>query len=370
VTSATASINVVHVAPTTFGSDGLFGGGERYPLELARAIARVPGVSCRLVTFGPHAGEAEDRDGLRVRVLRPWTHLRHHPAHPFAPQLLAALGDADVVHVHHLHSTPSRMAALACATRRARIVVTDHGLGGRDWFGAPRHLFDRLLAVSRFSAAVLGMAPAKTRVVYGGADPNRFHPDAGSRAGVLFVGRLTPHKGIDRLIRALPDGATLTIAGTEGHDRAEPECGYPRLLRTLARERPVHFAGAVDDAALAELYRRARVVVMPSVHTTCYGAPVPVSELLGLTALEAMASGTPVVASRIGGLPEIVTDGETGHLVEPGDVDHLRTTLTELLADDAHARALGDNARAVATERFTWERCAQRCVASYREIVT
>jgi glycosyltransferase involved in cell wall biosynthesis len=89
-----------------------------------------------------------------------------------------------------------------------------------------------------------------------------------------------------------------------------------------------------------------------------------------LTALEAMASGTPVVASRIGGLPEIVTDGETGHLVEPGDVDHLRTTLTELLADDAHARALGDNARAVATERFTWERCAQRCVASYREIVT
>ena len=77
-----------------------------------------------------------------------------------------------------------------------------------------------------------------------------------------------------------------------------------------------------------------------------------------------------MIASRIGGLPEIVTDGATGHLVEPGDVDHLRTTLTELLADDARARVLGENARMVATERFTWERCAQRCVASYREIVT
>jgi glycosyltransferase involved in cell wall biosynthesis len=370
VTSATTSIKVVHVAPTTFGRDGLFGGGERYPLELARAIARVPDVSCRLVTFGPRAREVEERDGLRIRVLHPWTHLRHHPAHPFAPQLLTALGDADVVHVHHLHSTPSRMAALACATRRARVVVTDHGLYGRDWFGALHHLCERLLAVSRFSASVLGMASAKTRVVYGGADTSRFHPDARSRDGVLFVGRLTPHKGVDRLLRALPDGTTLTIAGTGGHDRAEPECGYPHLLRKLARGRGVRFTGAVDDVTLAELYRRARVVVIPSVHTTCYGATVTVSELLGLTALEAMASGTPVVASRLGGLPEIVTDSVTGHLVEPGDVDHLRTTLTALLADDAHARSLGENARAVATEHFTWDCCAQRCVASYREIIT
>jgi glycosyltransferase involved in cell wall biosynthesis len=369
VTRETASIEVVHVAPTAFGHHGLFGGGERYPLELARAIARVDGVSCRLVTFGPRAAEYED-DGLRVRVLEPRTHLRGHPAHPFAPSLLRALDGADVVHTHHLRSTPSRMAAIAALARRFRIVVTDHGLDGSDWFGLLPRMFDRLLAVSRYSAAVLDVPAPRTRVVYGGADPGRYHPDGGARAGVLFVGRLTPHKGVDRLIRALPRDETLTVVGTDGHDPEPPARSFVSDLRRLARGRRVCILGAVDDRRLAELYRRAAVVAMPSVHTTCYGATVRVSELLGLTALEAMASGTPVVASNLGGLPEIVTDGETGRLVEPGDVDQLHGCLTELLSDVDTARAMGERARAVTREHFTWDACARRCVDAYIELVT
>ncbi len=144
---------------------------------------------------------------------------------------------------------------------------------------------------------------------------------------MLVVGRLTPHKGIDRLITALPRDASLTIAGTGGHDPDPPECDYPSHLRRLARGRDVRFAGAVDDAALAGLYRRAAVVAVPSVEVTCYGRTIAVSELLGLTAIEAMASGTPVVASRLGGLAEVVVDGETGFLVEPGDTDELGARL-------------------------------------------
>jgi glycosyltransferase involved in cell wall biosynthesis len=187
---------------------------------------------------------------------------------------------------------------------------------------------------------------------------------------VLFVGRLTPHKGIDRLIEALPDGASLTIGGTGGHDPHPPESGYVDDLRDLARVRDVRFTGAIDDADLPGLYRRAAVLAMPSVNVTRYGKVHPVSELLGLTAIEAMACGTPVVASRIGGLAEVVVDGVTGYLVAPGDVTALRGRLAELLDDPSLARRMGEAGRERAVAQFTWEACAQRCVAAYRELVS
>src|SRR4051812_43404056 len=117
-------MRVIHVAPTTFGADGLFGGGERYPLELARALAR--DVECELVSFGRRPNCRLDASGLRLRTLRPLAFLHGHPAHPIAPGLLAALAGADVIHTHHMRSTPSRLAVLAARARRQHTVVTDH----------------------------------------------------------------------------------------------------------------------------------------------------------------------------------------------------------------------------------------------------
>ncbi|HEY8558689.1 MAG TPA: glycosyltransferase family 4 protein, partial [Actinomycetes bacterium] len=292
-------MRVIHVAPTVFGPDGLYGGGERYPLELARALAAE--VDCELVTFGPRPGRWREPAGLRVRVLRPLGRLRGHPAQPVTPLLPPALAGAQIVHAHQFRSVPSRLAAVTARARGAATAVTDHGLPGRTWGGLVHRLFDRYLTVSRFSAEVLGAPPARTEVIYGGADPRRFAPQpGGDRDGVLFVGRLTPHKGVDRLIRALPAGAGLRIAGSGGHDPRPPERDYPDLLRRLAEGRDVRFLGPASEEDLPGLYRRAAVLAMPSVDRTCYGRPVPVSELLGLTALEAMSSGTPVVASRIG----------------------------------------------------------------------
>ena len=108
---------------------------------------------------------------------------------------------------------------------------------------------------------------------------------------------------------------------------------------------------------------------MPSVEVTCYGRTIAVSELLGLTAIEAMASGTPVVASRIGGLAEVVVDGETGFLVEPGDTAELGGRLEELLADPERARRMGEAARRLVLERYTWDACARRCVDAYRQLL-
>ena len=251
------SIRVLHVAPTAFGDDGLFGGGERYPFELAHALAQVDGVQCEFVTFGS-VPRMQVVDGLQIRVIRARGHLHRHPGHPFAALPMTSIRLADVVHVHHLYSTSSRLAALLAAAVGTRTVATDHGLVARDRFGLVPRLFDAFLPVSKYAARVMRAPAERTTVVYGGADPYRFRPENEPRAGVLYVGRLTPHKGVDRVIAGLPDGASLTIAGTGGHDPMAPERDYERHLELLARGRNVRFLGAVwDQAVLNELYANA-----------------------------------------------------------------------------------------------------------------
>jgi glycosyltransferase involved in cell wall biosynthesis len=362
-------VRVIHIAPTPFGRAGLFGGGERYPLELARALAHH--VECELVTFGKRAHlEQTESGGLRIRTLPTLAWVGGHPAHPFAPGLVGVLARsrANVVHTHHMRSLPSRMAAVIGCMRRAHLAVTDHGLQGSSWAGLLPRLFDLFLTVSAYSARELRAPLARTHVIYGGADPERYAPDpAQSRHGVLFVGRLTPHKGVDRLLQALPSGAYLRIVGSAGHDPRPPERDYPDLLHRLARDKDVHFTGPLPDADLPLAYRSARVLVLPSVEVSCYGKHIAVSELLGLAVLEAMASGTPVVASRLGGVPEIVRDGETGFLVPPGDTAALHERLAQLLDDQSLRRRLGESARQDVLDRFTWDRVAERCLTAYSD---
>lgn len=326
-------------------------------------------VECELVTFGPRPSVTVEPGGLRIRVVRSLASWQGHPAHPLPPGLLGTLRHADVVHTHHMRSAPSRIAALTGRLRRQHLVVTDHGLTGSDWGGLLPRLFDRFLLVSEYSARELRVPRERTRVIYGGADPVRFHPEGETvRHGILFVGRLTPHKGLDRLLAALPDGRDLAIAGSIGHDPNPPEREYPALLHTLARGKQVRFLGPVADGDLPALYRRAAVFVLPSVHDTCYGRHVRVSELLGLVVLEAMASGTPVVASAVGGVAEIVEHGRTGFLVEPGNTAALRERLEELLRDRKLAARMGAAARESVLDRFTWQACAARCLAAYEEL--
>ena len=270
------------------------------------------------------------------------------------------------MHTHHMRSLPSRMAAVTSMFRSAGTVVTDHGLQGSSWAGLLPKLFDLFLTVSAYSAHELMAPPSRTRVIYGGADPQRYAPDpAQVRDAVLFVGRLTPHKGVDWLLEALPAGARARIVGSTGHDRGWPESDYPNLLKRLAANRDVRFLGTLSDDDLPGVYRSAEVLVLPSVERTCYGRVVRVTELLGLAVLEAMTSGTPVIASRTGGLPEVIRDGETGFLVPPGDVVALRERLEQVLGDQSLARRLGANARQDVLERFTWSKVAERCLDAY-----
>ena len=192
-------MRVIHVAPTAFGRQGLFGGGERYPLELARALAQH--VSCELVTFGPEAGR--HRDGaLTIRVVRPLGYLGGHPARAIAPALPRAIGPADIVHVHHIRAPTSVLAALTARARGIATVATDHGLGEGALGGLGRHLFDRILAVSRYSADQLRSPPD--------ADPDRVR---GCRSAPIPAGsRSTPCR---RPVRRAADAP-------QGHRRPHP----------------------------------------------------------------------------------------------------------------------------------------------------
>jgi alpha-maltose-1-phosphate synthase len=101
-------------------------------------------------------------------------------------------------------------------------------------------------------------------------------------------------------------------------------------------------------------------------HAACFACP-SVYEPFGLINLEAMACGTPVVASAVGGIPEVVVDGETGLLVPPGDPGILAAALGRLLADPARGARLGTAGRRRVEERFSWERIAERTIAVYED---
>ena len=212
------------------------------------------------------------------------------------------------------------------------------------------------LAVRDELAARETVAPAPVVVVPNGVDLDRFTPGgpAPDPHRILFAGRLVPQKGVDVLLRAFgavlrrhPD-ATLHLAG-DGQLRLYLQ----RLARFLGVSGGVHFLGWRGDD-LPALYRSAAVTAVPSLY-----------EPFGLVALEAMASGCPVVASRVGGLAEIV-DGTT---VVPGDHLDLATRLVELLSDPDLARSRGAAARGRA-EAYDWAVVADRTVAVYADLAT
>jgi glycosyltransferase involved in cell wall biosynthesis len=172
-----------------------------------------------------------------------------------------------------------------------------------------------------------------------------------ARAGVLFVGALHRRKGVDTLLEAfarIPPRSTLCLVG-DGPERAALEA----RARTLGIADRVRFLGEVPDPS--PWYAAARVFVLPSW-----------AEGLSNALLEAMSAGLPVIATRIGGNVDVVEDGITGLLVEPGRAAELAAALERLLRDDGLAQQLGAGARAAVRAEHTLERAAERYVQLYR----
>jgi len=354
-------VRVAHLVPALFGATGVVGGAERYVYELARHMATQ--VPTTLVTFGD--ADRQSTDGaLSIRVVRTTWEVRGQRANPMA---LAAIREAcrhDVVHCHQQHILATSLTAIAARLRHRRVYCSDLGGGGWDLsaYVSTDRLFHGHLHISKYSRHVFGHdALPSARVIYGGVDTARFAPGQEARdVDCLFVGRLLPHKGVDALIEAVPPDATTYIVGPA------PDARYLSDLQALARDTRVRFVHDADDAALARFYRRARIVVLPSLYRDRYGAKTRVPELLGQTLLEGMASGAATVCTDVASLPEIVVDGVTGRVVPPNDVGRLRDTLAHMLGRPEETERMGGAGRDRVLAEFTWRAVVDRCLDAYR----
>jgi glycosyltransferase involved in cell wall biosynthesis len=236
------------------------------------------------------------------------------------------------------HDTPAQALPL---TKRAKRFVDR--LSG-SWAS------DVDVAVSDFVLERLRGRPHARRIVriHNGVDIDSFAPGPPSNGRpftVGWAGRLVAGKGVEELLRAfadLPDPARLRIAG-DGPERASLEAG----ARSLGLEGRVSFEGWVRS--------------VPEFWRGCDAGAMPTNRLLesfGMAAVEAMATGLPVVATRNGALPEIVEDGQSGLIVEPGDRRAFAKALDRYRQDSTLRRAHGERARNRCEERFDLKRCA------------
>ncbi|MFH8566359.1 glycogen synthase [Streptomyces sp. NPDC017988] len=243
---------------------------------------------------------------------------------------------------------------------------------------------DALIAVSGamredILACYPAVDPAKVHVVHNGIDTGLYRPDPATdvlerlgidpgRPYVLFVGRITRQKGVPHLLRAarrLDPGVQLVLcAGAP--DTPEIDAEFRVLFEELSR-------GRAGVQWIPEMLPRPEVVQLLS-HAALFVCP-SVYEPLGIVNLEAMACGTAVVASRVGGIPEVVQDGTTGLLVpyEPKDPEgferDLGLLLNELATDPGRAASMGAAGRRRTVGEFGWDAVARRTVEVYEEIL-
>ncbi|MEV0182640.1 glycogen synthase [Streptomyces sp. NPDC050625] len=345
-------------------------------------------------------------EGRAVGVVRhrPWSALdtANDALRTFSVDLsiAAALEGRELVHSHTWYANlAGHVAKLMYGVPH---VLTAHSLeplrpwkaeqlgGGYALSGwAERTAIEAADAVIAVSAAmredILGcypaLDPARVHVVHNGIDTALYRPDHGTdvltrvgldpdRPYVLFVGRITRQKGVPHLLRAVRniDPAAQVVLCAGAPDTPEIDREFRDLFQELSRVREgVHWIPQMlPRADVIQLLTHAAVFACPSVY-----------EPLGIVNLEAMACGTPVVASRVGGIPEVVEDGVTGLLVpvhkegeDPGEFEAgLARALDAVVGDRETARRMGEAGRERAVGEFGWDTVARRTVRLYEEIL-
>jgi glycosyltransferase involved in cell wall biosynthesis len=351
------------------------GGSERHLLTLLPAL-RERGIDARFLGLDVPASDADRFYRELEEAGVPAQHVRCGP--DVSPRMAVDLVRAvratrrDLLHTHLVHA--DAYGALAAAVTHTPLVSTRHN-DDRYLLGPFRYV-DRTLAhgarrlvaiseaVRRFLVAT-GHTAGKIETIHYGLDrlpdaPSEMTPaDAGVPDGaplVLAVGRLVPQKDHATLLRAFaaarerqPDAvlAVLGIGPLEQETRAR--------AAELGLERAVLFPGRLE---LRDWLTRAQVFA----HSSRW-------EGFGIVLLEAMLAGLPIAATRASAVPEVVADGDTGLLVEPGDWHGLGDALAALLADTGRARALGDAGRERARSKFSVAAMTDRTAALYERVL-
>lgn len=391
----------------------VYGGAGVHVEYLSRELAHLEAGAHEVDVFC--FGEQDERRGnLRVQGIgEPAAIPAQDPRHArFLDALardLAMAGAARHPDVVHCHTWYSHLAGcLARPLTGARLVLTTHSLEPhRPWkveqlgtaYDATTWIertayqnADGVIAVSEAMKedvqSLYGVDPERVRVIHNGIDPEEYRPrsdpDALRRMGVdpeapsvLFVGRITRQKGILHLVRAIRylDAGVQVVLCAGAPDTPEIAAEMAALVEAVKAEAPVDviwLPEMLSKPDVITLYSHASVFVCPSVY-----------EPFGIINLEAMACETPVVASAVGGIPEIVVPGETGTLVpieteghgsvEPADPERfardLAAAVNQLMADPARRRDMGRAARRRVVEHFSWRRIAEETMRFYRELV-
>ena len=293
---------------------------------------------------------------------------------------VAEARDLDVLHVHYAipHAVSAVLARGMLGRMRPRIVTTLHGTditivgADRSYYHPTRFGIDRSDAVTTVSHWLRGetvrmFSPTtEIRVVPNSVDTNRFHPrgcaetrarlGVGDEAVLVHVSNFRPVKRVGDAIRifarvAAQRPARMLLAG-DGPDRPEAE----ELARALGVLDRVQFLG--EQERIEMVLACADLFVLPSE-----------AESFGLAALEAMACGVPVLGTRAGGLPEVVVDGESGHLFDVGDIEGAAAAALALLSDATAHAAASLAARARATDTFGALRVVETYEDLYREVL-
>ncbi|MGA5415716.1 glycogen synthase [Streptomyces pseudogriseolus] len=308
--------------------------------------------------------------------------------------MAAALQDRELVHSHTWYANlGGHLASLLYGIPH---VVTAHSLEPlRPWKAeqlgggyalsswAERTAYEAADAVIAVSGAMRddildcypALDPARVHVVHNGIDTSLYRPDPGtdalerigldrSRPYVLFVGRITRQKGVPHLLRAVRgvDPAAQVVLCAGAPDTPEIDREFRELYEELSRVREgVHW--------IPQMLPRPEVIQLLT-HATVFACP-SVYEPLGIVNLEAMACGTAVVASRVGGIPEVVDHGRTGLLVDLDDDFEagLTRALDAVLGDPESARAMGEAGRERAVGEFGWDAVARRTAGLYEKIL-
>lgn len=268
-----------------------------------------------------------------------------------------------------------------------RVARTEEDREGSYRLEGERHVLARVDGVIAATAAERAQLEwlyqadmSKVFIVPPGVDVRHFYPipvdEARQFIGltpdarmILFVGRIEPLKGLDTLIKAvaclrvkdLAEPVHLAVIG--GDPEAAPEemsvemARIQKMCDDLTVGKMVAFLGKRSQDTLPYYYSAAEVVVMPSHY-----------ESFGMVALEAMACGTPVIASQVGGLAFLVQDGVTGYHVPDEDDEALCGKLTALLGDASLRRTLGQNAAEYA-QKYSWEKIAPQIVGVYNDVI-
>jgi glycogen synthase len=375
---------------------------------LSQALAKHVPVEVR--TFGD---QSITEGNLAVRGYPQWDETKQNTdprfvgaVDAFARSLAMAKDrlDADLVHCHTWYTDMGGL--LAGQLWAVPYVLTIHSLEPlRPWkveqLGQAYHLSawmertaieqaDAVIAVSRETRndvlRLFNIAPERVHIIHNGIDPEEYRPvearDAVTRYGIdpdrpflLFVGRITRQKGIIHLVRAIPeidpDLQVVLCAGAPD----TPEIGreMEEGVATAASGRPgvIWIREMVPRADVIQLYTQAAVFCCPSVY-----------EPFGIINLEAMACETAVVASAVGGIPEVVVPEETGLLVDPGlkqgtfepadpaaFSSALAAAINRLARDPALRERFGKNGRRRVLDHFSWDAIARTTVDLYRSLV-